>query len=421
MTTRYLGTEIVSNNIADVSQALLDLNWSIIGSGATIETTNPLTGARAVNINYATTTRLATTGRLLRPLVALYWGMGFRFPSAPIADTNLVEFVIGGAVKRELSILTTRGIQWFKGDETGIGDGPLWVQAANTPVWVVGEIFPWGRRPYERLWRYDGTTWVKELDSVYAPVSDLAATPQRQVDIDAWGDSGASLTLVFGNSSKAATTFTAIIDDPWFICPPSDTSALEYAENNRRGRLRVAKMMPDADVTTDWDQATPHFSKVNEIPVADIAAAGALTQVDEDAASKVELFDLEATPAGLRPICVKVVAGGRNLGTTDSQGLEIGIVSGSDERVIKPTTVSGTMDSDTGVGVAVGYANEYIEHPPNVTAGAWTETLANAARATARTIAGNANRYAIGGIGVEVLYEDGAAQDLRCEPLVSAW
>lgn len=415
-----MATQFFSPEVRHPTSIINDLNWALTGSGATIETTNPATGAAAVSLNFASITYINTSIRM-RPLVPIRFGFSFRYAVDALATTNIFELYTT-AVQREISINSTGEILYANGGETQLG-GTLLNTNVNTTYWVIGELFPWGKRPWERIWLFDGTTWTLGIDLIYAPVNG-GTSPTRQLDVDAWGVSGSTVTVIFGNFSKSFTTFTCIYDDVWAGVPPSDSDTLEYVENNRRGRLRIDKMMPDGDTTTQWDKDTAggtHASRVDEVPAVAVVAVATdpRDQVDTAGASKVDQFTLGAMPAGKRPIAVKIPAHG-TVDVSDPTHLQVGIISGADER-LKTIDASGSWARTVGVGAAASIAPEVFEHPPNATSGAWTEALVNAAEAKMTTLAGNTTSYRCANIGAEVLYEDGAARDLRCEPLVSAW
>ena len=421
MTVDFGGFEHVNS-----AGTYLDSAFTLQG-GASIVTTSPPTGSRCMEVNFNSAaisgTELNNANTLkMRPLVPIYWGLCINpQTTTPGATHNVLEFRVSGAVKRELSINASRELLWANGSNTQIGP-TIAALATATNHWFMGETMPWGTRPYDRIWKWNGTGWDTVVDVVYAPVTDAAATPYRDADCTAWGDSTALLGMWVGNTSKAAAVDVIRYDDPWVEVPRNAVTVQEF-HAVRPAYLRVARMLPNGDgATVQWTIDTAggtHASRLDDVPVGDIVstATDPRDQVDTSGSDKTDLYDLEAMPAGKQPVALKMMVGGREGGAANA--IEGTLVSGSDSDL---QSLIGVITGSTGTGVALGSNAKVLEHPPNASADKWTETLVNAVQAKIHTVSGNTEEMKVGGVCAEVLYEDNAATPaIRCEPLVAAW
>ena len=417
----FIGFEFVNS-----AATYQDSAFSLIG-GASIVTTSPPTGSRCMEVNFNSAaisgTELNSANTLkMRPLVPIYWGLCINpQTAAPGATHNVLEFRVNGAVKRELSINASRELIWANGSNTQIGP-TIAAVSITTDHWFLGETMPWGTRPYDRVWKWNGTGWDTVVDVVYAPVTDTGATPYRDSDCTAWGDSTSLLGIWLGNSSKAAAVDVIRYDDAFFSIPASAVSVQEF-HSIRPAYLRVARMLPDGDgATLEWGLDTAggtHASRVDEVPIGDIVAVTTdpRDQVDSSSSDKTDLYTLEAMPAGKTPTAFKMIMSGREGGAGNN--IETAVVSGSDSELI---TSSGTIHASTGTGVSLASRAIVYEHPPSASADKWTETLINAVELKIHTPSGNTEEMKVGGVGAEILYEDDAATPTaRCEPFVAAW
>lgn len=423
MTTVFAGME--GTNSLEATQgnlALLDRNVNITLAGGNVTLTAGAagTGARGAHIVMAVSAVdvVALPALPYRSLVPFYCGFSIIVRAIPPSTLNLVEWKVGGNIQRELSMNSSGAILFANGSNGQI-NSQAWTPTIGTKYWLTFELLPGGRRPYDRCWYDDGATVTRLIDDVYAAVLDKTGWPIRDPNATPW-DAGTFIQVNTGDTGKTSAVCQIDVDDFWAFCPSdvasivpgvgSSAGYVNYWGNRRLGTLNVASMLPTSDVTTGWDQAAPQFSRVNDLtPSADIAAAGAATQIDSATASKVSQFALGAMPAGKLPIAVKV-----NLAAGVTAGMvQYGIVSGADS----------SLKAAVGAIIATPFAAkgenpDYFEGTPNATPARWTETLVNALNVKVATDPSNAARQYVGGIALEVLHEVRDPQVSRVEPWV---